>query len=75
MKALVEIEFTVFALYVEVRKGCHRLLNLSDSEIGVTVKSCRNEIVLQWNVKFGRFPPTSLHKWLVVFHKTYDITC
>ena len=56
--------FTVFALYVEVGKGCYLLLNLSDSKIGVAVYSYGWEMV---------FPPTSLHEWLLNYNKTYDI--
>ena len=63
LKALVVIGFTVFALYVG--KEWHRLQNLSDSETGVAVKSCRREMIFQWNVKTGPFPPTSLHEWLI----------
>ena len=37
LEALVVIVFTVFALYVQIWKGCHRLKNLLDSEIGVAV--------------------------------------
>ena len=73
LKALGVIAFTVFALYLEVVKGCHRMYILSDSEIGVRFNHAEGNLYCSGTERLDHFHQLLCMNGWLNYNKTYDI--